>query len=196
MDALAVFVVALIAYAVGSLSPAQAVARAARGVDLRVAGSGNLGARNAARVLGPRAGAVVLVLDVAKGWLVVFGARQADLGLAVEFVAAFAAVLGHVHPPWYRFRGGKGAACALGASLALEPRVAAATVGAIALGSLVLRDSLRAGLIAFAATPLLALAFARDPARGAGVGALALFMLWTHREDLATAFRRGRIDRR
>ncbi len=103
-----------------------------RGVDIRAVGSGNIGATNAARALGPRLGLLVLALDVAKAAAPVVLARQSfalgaehDGGLAA---VAMAAVLGHIFPIYLRFRGGKGVACALGVFLALDPPVALAAL--------------------------------------------------------------------
>jgi glycerol-3-phosphate acyltransferase PlsY len=130
-------------YLFGSLSPAAAVARL-RGVDLRASGSGNPGATNAARAMGPRVGVVVGLLDVLKGFVptVLFLQVDHDLGL----VAGVAAVLGHVTSPFLKGRGGRGVATSLGAILAVEPvwalvslAVFAVTVAAtrwVALGSM------------------------------------------------------------
>jgi glycerol-3-phosphate acyltransferase PlsY len=107
-----------VGYLVGSVSPAAIVARL-RGVDLRASGSGNPGATNAARVMGPKVGVLVGLLDVLKGFLpaYVFAFVEHDLGL----VAGVAAVLGHVTSPFLQGRGGRGVATSLGAVLAVWP---------------------------------------------------------------------------
>ncbi len=97
-----------------------------RGVDIRRAGSGNIGATNATRVLGPRWGVVVFVLDVLKAYLPVHWAMSSSLGALPDSAAAFAwvglaATLGHIFPVYLGFRGGKGVACALGVFTALLP---------------------------------------------------------------------------
>jgi glycerol-3-phosphate acyltransferase PlsY len=97
-----------------------------RGVDIRSAGSGNIGATNAVRVLGARWGLVVFVLDVLKAFLPVWLASDAAaLGDRPEALAwvALAASLGHIFPVYLGFRGGKGVACALGVYTALVPMV-------------------------------------------------------------------------
>jgi glycerol-3-phosphate acyltransferase PlsY len=100
-----------------------------RGVDIRQAGSGNIGATNAVRVLGAKWGLVVFVLDVLKAFLPVWLATADDAlggspdptrGLAL---VGLAATLGHIFPVWLGFRGGKGVACALGVFTALTPGV-------------------------------------------------------------------------
>ena len=98
-----------------------------KGVDLRKAGSGNIGATNALRILGKPAGSAVLALDALKGalacWLssgVVDGVGGAATPL-IPIIAGFAAVLGHNYTCWLRFKGGKGIATSAGVLLALTP---------------------------------------------------------------------------
>ncbi len=121
----------IVAYFVAAI-PVGVMLGRLRGVDIRAVGSGNIGATNAARALGPRLGMLVLLLDVAKAALPVVIARQAfalgphdTVGIAA---VAMAAVLGHIFPVYLRFRGGKGVACALGVFVAIDPPVA---VGAL-----------------------------------------------------------------
>ncbi|MCW2679947.1 MAG: hypothetical protein JWM62_1348 [Frankiales bacterium] len=108
----------LVGYLAGAVSPATLLARR-RGIDLRDVGSGNPGATNTARALGPWAGVAVAVLDVLKGLLPAagFGLLDHRAGL----LAGVAAVLGHVTSPFLRGRGGKGVATAAGAILGSHP---------------------------------------------------------------------------
>lgn len=97
-----------------------------RGVDIRSAGSGNIGATNAVRVLGARWGLVVFVLDVLKAFLPVWlASSDTALGGRPDALAwvGLAASLGHIFPIYLGFRGGKGVACALGVYSALVPVV-------------------------------------------------------------------------
>jgi len=113
----------LAAYGLGSVPFALLAARV-RGIDLRAHGSGNLGATNAIRVLGPAFGVPVLVLDVAKGFaaVAIVPAVFGTAGSGVPVLCGVAAILGHVASVFLRFRGGKGVATAAGAFLALAPR--------------------------------------------------------------------------
>ncbi|MGA9597868.1 MAG: glycerol-3-phosphate 1-O-acyltransferase PlsY [Acidimicrobiia bacterium] len=108
----------LIAYLLGSISSGAFVPRL-MGVDIYAHGSGNPGASNVMRTLGKKAGAVVMLVDASKGLLaaLIGGAGGTELG----FWCALAAVIGHVFPVWQRFRGGRGVATAIGASLFLAP---------------------------------------------------------------------------
>lgn len=134
------------AYALGTFPSALVVGRRT-GFDPTAAGSGNPGATNALRLGGRRAGAAVLLLDVAKG------AAAAGVGLLVGgrpvgLAAAIAAVLGHVVPVTRPTRGGKGVATASGAALVLEPVV---SIGVAAVFAAVAKFGGRASLASVAA---------------------------------------------
>lgn len=109
------------AYLLGSVSFGLLAARR-KGIDLRAAGSGNIGATNVGRALGKRTGRVVLALDALKG-AIPAAAAWALLGLDDPWTAAVgtAAVVGHCFPIWHGFRGGKGAATSAGVLLTLVP---------------------------------------------------------------------------
>ncbi len=120
--------VALGAYLLGSI-PAGFLLGRARGVDLRVAGSGNIGATNALRVLGKKWGYLVFACDIAKGALAVLLARTvvADaldlVPVAAGVIAALFVVLGHNFPVWLGFKGGKGIATSAGVMAGLFPPI-------------------------------------------------------------------------
>jgi glycerol-3-phosphate acyltransferase PlsY len=125
------------AYLFGSIPFGLLLTRALAGVDVRQVGSGNIGATNVGRAAGPAAGIATLVLDAAKGALPVLAAGAfldpaGPGGGAWPAAAGVAAFLGHLFPPWLRFRGGKGVATALGVTLALSPWVALAAIVAFA----------------------------------------------------------------
>src|SRR5713226_1208528 len=113
------------AYLLGSIPFGLLLAEVFGGEDVRKAGSGNIGATNVARVVGPLAGTLALVFDTAKGTAAVWLAgRVTDASATWMMLAAFAVLLGHCFPVWLRFKGGKGVATALGAFLALCPLAA------------------------------------------------------------------------
>lgn len=109
-------------YAAGLLPSAQLASRVATGgaVDLRVAGSGNPGATNAAAHLGAGWGLAVLGLDLGKG-IVAAALGRVVGGATGGYAAGAAAIGGHVYPVTHGFRGGKGVATSAGASLVLFP---------------------------------------------------------------------------
>src|SRR5690242_12610004 len=99
------------AYFLGSIPFGLILARLFAGSDIRKSGSGNIGATNVARVVGPAAGILTLAFDVAKGaaavWLAGRVAAQSSTAMTL---AAIAALLGHCFPIWLKFKGGKGVA--------------------------------------------------------------------------------------
>lgn len=107
-------------YLLGTVPSADLAASVAGGPDLRDTGSGNPGAANAVAVLGPRFGLAVLVADIAKGAAAGRLGRSLN-GPAGADLAATAAVVGHCHPVWSGFRGGKGVATSVGQVLATFP---------------------------------------------------------------------------
>lgn len=105
----------IFAYLCGSISSAILVCRIAGLPDPRQHGSGNPGATNVLRIGGKAAAATVLVFDVLKGMLPVWGAYALGVTPLYLGLTAIAACLGHIYPVFFRFRGGKGVATALGA---------------------------------------------------------------------------------
>jgi glycerol-3-phosphate acyltransferase PlsY len=130
-----------IGYLLGTFPSADLVTRVAtRGeVNIREAGSGNPGGLNSLRVLGKGWGALVMVLDTAKGALA--GAIGLLIGDAACYGAGTAVVVGHVWPVWTRFRGGRGVASAGGSFATVFPPFFA--IGAVVAGTmaLVTRDA-------------------------------------------------------
>ena len=124
MIASVVFVIG--SYLIGAIPFSYLAGRLLKGIDLREHGSGNLGASNTFRILGVTPGVVVLLLDIAKGFLPVYTAGRAasSAGLPVHWLTlacAVAAVLGHMFSIYLKFSGGKGIATAGGAFLAIQP---------------------------------------------------------------------------
>jgi glycerol-3-phosphate acyltransferase PlsY len=121
----------LVAFACGSIPTGLLFARA-RGIDIQSVGSGNIGATNVARALGKQLGAVVLLLDAAKGALPCVAAIALYRAELIDpfFIAStgFFAICGHCFTPWLGFRGGKGVATSLGVFLAVEPAAAGISV--------------------------------------------------------------------
>ena len=115
-------VVALsLGYLVGSIPFAWLVGRLATGVDVRRAGSGNVGAANVLRTGGVTVAVCVLLLDMAKGAASVLWATRLTAGESGPALAGLAAVVGHIYPVWLQFRGGKGVATAAGVFSVLTP---------------------------------------------------------------------------
>jgi acyl phosphate:glycerol-3-phosphate acyltransferase len=114
----------LIGYLAGSVPFAFLLARKA-GVDVRLAGSGNVGAANVLRTTGAGRGVMVLTLDVAKGAAAVLLAHAVAGGATLAALTGAAAIVGHIYPVWLRFHGGKGVAVAAGVFSVLAPAATA-----------------------------------------------------------------------
>jgi len=114
-------VLVVLAYLLGSISFAVLLVRATTGRDIRAEGSGNAGATNVLRSHGKKLALLVALLDVTKGVAAVLLVRLVTADPRWAAAAGFAAILGHVFPIFYGFRGGKGVATAVGAFLALTP---------------------------------------------------------------------------
>lgn len=179
----------LCAYLLGSVSGSLLLGRL-RGVDIRRHGSGNAGGTNALRTLGWRFALGVVAIDVGKGALAAWLAlRFAPLGQALDvtahgYAAAACAVVGHVWPLWHGFRGGKGAATAVGGLLMLWPW----SIGVLLpVWMLVLVATGYVGLstvLAALALPLLAWGTDAEPARLWFSMFAAIFIAFTHRANL------------
>jgi glycerol-3-phosphate acyltransferase PlsY len=132
MDILLIAILCVAAYLIGSISSAVWIAKAYYGIDIRQHGSGNSGATNTFRVLGKKPGAIVMLIDIFKGWtatslagfLVIFDAIAPENLVIYQLILGALSVLGHIFPIYERFKGGKGVATLLGMMLAIEPVVA------------------------------------------------------------------------
>jgi glycerol-3-phosphate acyltransferase PlsY len=125
--------VLVVAYLVGSLSFATILVRVFRGVDVRTEGSGNAGATNVLRTSGKPLAVATMALDVGKGVAAVLLMRTVTFDPRWLGAAAVAAILGHVFPVFFGFRGGKGVATAIGGFVVLCPGAILVAVVAFAL---------------------------------------------------------------
>jgi glycerol-3-phosphate acyltransferase PlsY len=147
---------ALAGYLLGSIPFGLILAKLFAGKDVREYGSGNIGATNVSRVVGPVAGILTLLLDAAKGAVAVWlAARLTGDAASAMILAGVGALLGHCFPVWLRFQGGKGVATALGVYTALCPLAAAAAFLLFLLVVAFWRYVSLGSLAAAAAMPLL-----------------------------------------
>jgi acyl phosphate:glycerol-3-phosphate acyltransferase len=175
-----------VSYLLGSVSFAVMIVRFATGKDIRTEGSGNAGATNVLRAHGKGLGVAVAALDVAKGAAAVLLTRHVTPDPRAAAAAAFAAVLGHVFPIFYGFRGGKGVATTVGAFLALAPLPTLVCVGVfvaivavsryVSLGSVV-------GMVLL--PPVSGLLFHAPRPTVIAAAAAAVLIVVKHRENLA-----------
>ncbi len=180
-----------LSYLLGSVSGSM-VMGSLRHVDIREKGSGSAGATNAFRIQGFKFALLVVLIDIGKGflaaWLIpLLDLGKLDTGVSIEIQmlsCGFAAVVGHCYPLWHGFRGGKGAATAVGALLYIYPLV---VIPMITVWFIVLALTGWVGL----ATMLAAVAMVPAFLWMAGTGgflwfgmALAVFIIFTHRTNI------------
>lgn len=174
----------LLAYLIGAIPVGFLVARGFGGLDIRRAGSGNIGATNVLRTLGKLPAILTLLGDVAKGYAAVSAARvlvPAPWGAAA---GATLAIVGNCWPVFLRFRGGKGVATGFGAFLALTPWAA----GPAALVWVVVAASFRyvslASVMACVCLPLGVVLLGYPWATGVAAVVAALIIVLRHRANL------------
>jgi glycerol-3-phosphate acyltransferase PlsY len=162
------------------------------GVDIREHGSGNIGATNVTRVLGPIPGAIVLVLDALKGALPTWLAIRYSGEPFTVMTTGFFAILGHCFSPFLEFRGGKGVATAMGVFIVLAPEFVG--FGILVFGAVLQMTKVPAlGSLAGALT--IAIAFVVHREREAAILAFIVLALlvYTHRTNLAK-LRKGKTS--
>ncbi|GJM07471.1 MAG: glycerol-3-phosphate acyltransferase [marine bacterium B5-7] len=172
----------IIAYLLGSLSTAIILAKLLKLDDPRDTGSGNPGATNMLRSAGKKIAALVLAGDMLKGLLSVWIAIVlGNHGFALACVA-LAAVVGHIFPLFFHFKGGKGVATAFGVILGLSG--GAALIGAMTWG-LCLFFTKYSSLSALIATGAIVLfSFAATPQYALPVLAIAVLIVWRHKGNI------------
>ena len=154
--------IAVLGYLLGSIPAGYLAGRVAR-IDIRKAGSGNIGATNVVRVLGKRYGYPVFAVDLLKGLAAVFAAtcvaKHLDLtersAQIFGITAGVCCVLGHSFPIWLRFNGGKGVATSLGVIFGLMPVAALIVVGVWLLTFQLSRYVSVASIVAALALPIM-----------------------------------------
>jgi glycerol-3-phosphate acyltransferase PlsY len=186
----------ILSYLLGSVVGSLLIGQLRGGVDIRRLGSGNAGGTNALRTQGKGFAFWVMAIDIGKGWVAtrlvpLLNVPGASFGTGwddwVGVACGIAAVVGHVYPLWYGFRGGKGVATVIGAVVGLDPwmlipmlvtwLVAVMLLGFVGLASML-------GALALAVAAAVSPGGPRAPLLGFGVMA-ALLIAYTHRSNIA-----------
>lgn len=170
-------------YFVGSVPFAFLLARR-RGIDLRVVGSGNIGASNVLRTSGVPMAVIAMCLDAVKGALAVLVAQRVAAEPVTPVAAGLASIVGHLYPVWLRFRGGKGVATAAGVFGVLTP-IALGVSSLVFVLAVWLTRYISVGSIAAAVTLAIVAATDSPTAIAAGAVLAALIILHRHRSNLA-----------
>ena len=172
------------AYLLGSISSAILLSKIMGFKDPRSEGSNNPGATNVLRIAGKKAAFLTLLGDCLKGFIPVLVAAALFTDPLVVALTAFAAFAGHCFPIFFSFRGGKGVATAIAASVAFDWMVGAILIAIWLLFARVFKISSLAAIISFCALPLLV--YWRVPdLRVAGVfAAMSIILIWRHRSNI------------
>jgi glycerol-3-phosphate acyltransferase PlsY len=175
----------IVAYLLGSISFAVVLVRATTGKDIRAEGSGNAGATNVLRAHGKKLALFVALLDVAKGAAAVLLMRLLTADPLWGALAGVAAILGHVFPIFYAFRGGKGVATAVGAFVVLAPLALLCCLAVFVLVVAVTRYVSLGSVIAMVLLPPVAgLLFHAPRAVVTGAAVTALLVVFKHLGNL------------
>jgi glycerol-3-phosphate acyltransferase PlsY len=172
------------AYLIGSIPFALILARRWGAADLRLVGSGNLGAANVMRASGVTAGVLVAVLDMAKGAASVWLAARLSPGPALPAAAGVAAIVGHIYPVWLRFRGGKGVATACGVFSVLTPLALPPALAIFAAVVWLTKYISLGSVLASLALPPLAYALGSPAPAVVAALAAAIIIVFRHRSNV------------
>lgn len=193
MNWMIVIPLGVLAYILGSVPSAVWLGKAFYGVDVREHGSNNAGATNTFRVLGVKAGTVVLLIDIFKGataanlaWFI----PETELGdfpfIGYQIVFGLLAVIGHIFPVFAKFKGGKGIATLLGMVLAMHWALALTCLGLFVVVLLLTRYVSLSSMISTMSFPIFAvyLYHENEPLLvGFGI-AMAFLVVFTHRRNI------------
>ncbi len=191
---MAIAILLILAYLIGSIPTAVWVSKWVYGIDIREHGSGNAGATNAFRILGTKAGSSVMLVDMMKGFIAVklsifsvYGWRTEPF-VNLQIFLGLAAVLGHIFPIWADFRGGKGIATLFGMILSIQPIVAVSLVVVFMLMLFITRYVSLSSITASIAFPVLILfifnAHAQELSYRLFAIATAFLVVLTHHKNI------------
>ena len=195
------FFLVLIAYLFGSLPIGLMVGRMVKGIDVRDYGSGNIGASNVWRTMGPLWGIAVFMFDFCKGYLPTllargvpvvpdwlpmphFAAAPSSAPAWLPVVVGLAAIMGHNFSPFLRFKGGKGVATSLGVAFGLSPTAAAAGFLVWCACLLATRIISISSMVGAVVASLVLVRFHHDPAHLAFAVLVTLSVILKHRSNM------------
>ena len=173
----------VIAYLIGSISPALLVGKIFYNTDIRTMGSGNLGTTNTFRCLGKKAGVIVFVLDISKG---IIATMLPSLVLGrVEYLSIFGAfaMIGHVYPIFANFKGGKAVATGSGVFIFLYPTLSLILV-AIFFSTLFITGYVSLGSILICLTSIVYLSIFESGIDKWIMIVMCIFVIYMHKSNI------------
>ena len=190
----------VLAFLIGSIPTSVWISRWFFDIDIRDYGSGNPGATNTYRILGPTWGTLVMVIDMLKGIAAVklalllpqYIPNETDF-INLQICLGLSAVLGHIFPIWADLRGGKGVATLFGMVLGIQPLVAVCCVGVFLLVLYLTRFVSLSSILASLAFPVFILVIFNEPEHLYRIFAIAvaLMVLLTHQKNIGRLFKGG-----
>jgi len=169
----------IFAYLLGSV-PSGLIIGTLSGLDVRKAGSGNIGATNVARLLGKTGGLLTLVGDTAKGFIPVLVVQQKGFSYSVTALVGVAAFLGHLYPIFLKFKGGKGVATSFGVLLGLAPLATIILLVVFAAVAFTTRIVSLSSMVTAVAAPLVLWLFYYSPTYVIVTAFMALMIVFRH----------------
>lgn len=173
-------------YLVGNVLTATIIGKLLYRQDIRIAGSGNPGARNAGRVLGKSAFVLTFIGDALKGAIIVLIAKWMGMAEWLQLMGILAVMAGHIYPVVHKFRGGQGVSTFIGGMLAFNPLVVACFVVVFLVFYPFLKNFTVVGLSAMALSPFFLYGVTRDWSQVVASIAVVIFLLFAHGKDLYT----------
>ena len=176
----------LVAYLFGALPVGLLVGRMVKGIDVRDYGSGNIGASNVWRTMGPVWGIAVFLFDFCKGFFpTLLAGRMHEVSPWLPILVGLAAILGHNFSPFLKFKGGKGVATSLGVVYGLSPVAAVVGFAVWGLCLLVTRYISVSSMVAAVVTSLVLIGLNRDLPHVLFALLVAFFVIIKHRSNMA-----------
>jgi len=169
----------IFSYLLGSV-PSGLIIGKLSGLDVRKAGSGNIGATNVARLLGKTGGLLTLVGDTAKGFIPVLVVQQMGFSYLVTALVGVAAFLGHLYPIFLKFKGGKGVATSFGVLLGLAPLATMILLVVFAAVAFTTRIVSLSSMVTAVAAPLVLWLFYYSPTYVIVTAFMAVMIVFRH----------------
>jgi len=183
----------VLAYLIGALPSSVWIGMKFYDTDVREHGSGNAGATNTFRVLGKRAGIIVLILDILKAWIAVslLSVLAGNESIEFQLTLGLVSVLGHIFPIYIGFRGGKGIASLLGVIISIHPMAALISIGVFLLTLLISRFISLSSMFAACAFPVLIVYYFNESNNSLIIFSVmvAVLVIFTHKKNIERLFK-------
>lgn len=177
------------AYLLGSISSAILLSKIMGFEDPRTQGSNNPGATNVLRIAGKKAAFFTLAGDFLKGLIPVLIGHLLQVELLLVALAGFAAFFGHCFPVFFRFKGGKGVATAMAATVAFSWIAGAFLIATWLLFAKVFKISSLAAIVSFSALPLVIFWLTRDLWVASVFVVMSALLIWRHKSNIRRLIR-------